>query len=589
MRYTLRLLTLQQFERASGLICACELLRRDNAIILGDEEISTGLWVGGGLTPNSLKAAKANLNTVTQHGFDALPEDRANPCQILTCPWCGESIRPAHYSCDGDRMSLSCPGTECPFGGGLPIYLIDEDLYNLRPSLIVATLDKYARMTWEPKVGRLFGLDNEQISPPELIIQDELHLISGPLGTVSGLYEVAVDKFCSDNGIRAKIIASTATIRNAKGQINSLYGRDFRQFPAQGLDMRDSFFAEESKRDEKPSRCYVGIMASGVSGNTIMIRVYAIIIFATRYLKDLGFSDSEIDSFWTMTGYFNSLRQLGGAVVNIIDDVQGRLKYLKGTKFKNRHPPHSTPLDTLAQDELTSNKANSEIGKTLKQLETKYPSPDALDVILASNMLSVGIDIGRLGLMVMLGQPKANSEYIQATSRVGRQTPGLVITIYDASRSRDRSHYEQFISFHSSLYRFVEATSLTPFAERARDRALHAVLISLVRHLCPDLRENSRAGNAKDHVDELARFADHIVSQTIRVDNSEVESTREQLEEIIEQWLSLSKSRDLVYQAFRSDGSEPLLVEATEHLRDGFPTLNSMRNVDIESDVFLEG
>lgn len=437
MRYTLRLLTLQQFERASGLICACELIRRENSNLLGQEEISTGLWVGGGLTPNKLEEAKSNLNIICQKGFDALPDDKANPCQILTCPWCGEVIRPAYYSCTNNRMTIHCPSETCPFSSGLPVYLVDEDLYNLRPSLIVATLDKFARMTWEPNVGRLFALDDPSILPPELVIQDELHLISGPLGTIAGLYEVAIERFCQNNGISAKIISSTATIRNAGNQINSLYGRKFKQFPPQGLDMRDSFFARESSPDEKPSRKYIGIMAPGSSGNTLMIRVYSILLFATRYLKDLkdyGFADSEIDSFWTLTGYFNSLRQLGGAVVNVLDDVNGRIKYLKGTKFSKLVPKHSTALESPYLDELTSRKANAEIGKTLKQLEAGYPDQGVLDVILASNMLSVGIDIGRLGLMVVQGQPKSNSEYIQATSRVGRQSPGLIVTLHDASR-----------------------------------------------------------------------------------------------------------------------------------------------------------
>ena len=262
-------------------------------------------------------------------------------------------------------MTIQCPGATCPFGTGLPVYLVDEDLYNLRPSLIVATLDKFARMTWEPEVGRLFALDTNSILPPELIIQDELHLISGPLGTVSGLYEVAIERFCQNNGVPAKIISSTATIRNAGNQINSLYGRKFKQFPPQGLDMGDSFFARESSSDEKPSRKYIGIMASGSSGNTVMIRVYSVLLFATRYLKDLGFSDSEIDSFWTLTGYFNSLRQLGGAVINVVDDVHGRLKYLKGTKFSKLLPKQSIALDSLYLDELTSRKQNAEIGMTL--------------------------------------------------------------------------------------------------------------------------------------------------------------------------------------------------------------------------------
>jgi len=588
MRYTLRLLTLQQFERASALICACELIRRQQTDLLGKEEIAVGLWVGGGLTPNKRdKAAKA-LKIILEQGFDALGEEDANPCQVLTCPWCKSEIKPGHYQITDTRMVISCPNRECEFHHALPLYVVDDDLYDYRPALVVATIDKYARMTWEKNVGKLFALGSV-LSPPELIIQDELHLISGPLGTIAGLYEVAIDEFCRNNNIKAKIIASTATIRNAGSQILNLYGRESRQFPPQGIDIRDSYFAEESSPKEKPSRRYTGVLAPGASGNTLMIRVYSITLFASRYLAELGYPREVIDSFWTMTGYFNSLKQLGGAVVNVIDDVHGRLKYLYGTKFQGLFPSGTLPPDYLEFDELTSRKKNSEIGTTLKRLEIKYPENDAYDLILASNMLSVGIDIGRLGLMLLQGQPKSNSEYIQATSRVGRQSPGLVITMYDASRSRDRSHYEQFLAYHTSLYKYVEATSLTPFAERARDRALHAILISLSRHLIVGLLYNEDAGKVASYRSEVEAQIDRILEKVKAIDPLEFDDVEEQLRLIMGMWEQMADSNpDLVYQNY-SKLNTALLTDRFDGNSDAFPTLNSMRNVDVESDVYLEG
>lgn len=586
MRYTLRLLTLQQFERASALICACELIRRENPGLLGTEEIGTGLWVGGGLTPNSLKKAKNSLKIIREQGFDALGEDDANPCQIQSCPWCKRPILPVHYNV-GEKLDISCPNEQCPFHKGLPVYVVDEDIYDRRPAMVVATIDKFARMTWEKKVGNLFALKSQQ-QPPELIIQDELHLISGPLGTIAGLYEIAVDEFCRRNSIRAKIIASTATIRNAGNQILSLYGRDFRQFPPQGIDIRDSYFAEESDPEDKPSRRYTGILSPGTSGNTLMIRVYSVLLFATRYLAAKGYSDEVVDSFWTLTGYFNSLKQLGGAVVNVIDDVHGRLKYLYGTKFKDFiHGVNSK--DYLEFDELTSRKANAEIGKTLKRLETGYPEEEAFDLILASNMLSVGIDIGRLGLMIMQGQPKSNSEYIQATSRVGRQTPGLVVTMYDASRSRDRSHYEQFLAYHSSLYKYVEATSITPFAERARDRALHAVLLSLCRHLVSGLLDNEDASRVNDFDIEISEQIKIIMAKVRVIDELEIDNTEDYLSDIMGHWRYMALLHDnLVYQKYFRVQGTPLLTDQFNENNDAIPTLNSMRNVDVESAIYLE-
>ncbi|WP_003545355.1 helicase-related protein [Desulfotomaculum nigrificans] len=587
MRYTLRLLTLQQFERATALICACELIRKENQEILGTEEIAAGLFVGP-LTPNKLKDAEKSLETIKKHGFDALTEEDSNPCQILTCSWCGSKIRPVNYEVTDSKMVIRCSDVDCDFRHGLPVYLVDEDLYNHKPALVVATIDKFARMTWEPKVGNLFGLKTELL-PPELIIQDELHLISGPLGTIAGLYEIAIDEFCRRNNIKPKIIASTATIRNAGNQVLNLYGRKLHQFPPQGTDIRNSYFAVESSSDKKPSRKYRGIFTPGTSGHTRMIRVYAAMLFAVRYLSAKGYDKEVVDSFWTLTGYFNSLKQLGSAVVNVIDDVKHRYRYLFGNKFKSFLPADMKVPDLQIPGELTSRKKNSEIGETLKKLEVSYPDPNAFDIVLASNMLSVGIDIGRLGLMVLQGQPKSNSEYIQATSRVGRKTPGLVLCMYDVTRSRDRSHYEQFLAYHSSLYKYVEATSLTPFAERARDRALHAVLISLCRHLVDGLANNSDAANISDYTAEVHEQIAKILEKVKVIDESEYEGTEKHLLSILEHWQYLADGGVLPYQRYYRNGATPLLTDNFGEESESLPTLNSMRNVDVETEILLEG
>jgi hypothetical protein len=583
MRYTLRLLTLQQFERAANLICACERIRKERRDgLLGNEEISIGLWVGE-LTPNKLENAKKAHEKILKNGFDSLGEDESNPCQVSRCPWCKTELHPRDYTFTEKGMIICCPGKECPFSGGLPIYLIDEDIYRCKPSLIVSTVDKFARMTWDANVGKLFGIDTPYL-PPELIIQDELHLISGPLGTIAGLYEVAVDRFCSHKGIPPKIVASTATIRNAKEQIKNLYARDIRQFPPQGVNIRNSYFAIESNRDDRPSREYLGILAPGKTVVTSLIRLYAVLLFATRHLKSIGFPDEVVDSFWTITGYFNSIKQLGGAVVQVLDDVQARYKYLYSTKFSHYHLNEDYKREFAQYDELTSRKKSTEIGKILKDLAISFPDESAYDFILASNMLSVGIDVGRLGLMVVNGQPKLNAEYIQATSRVGRQTPGLVVTLYDPSRSRDRSHYEQFFSYHSSLYRFVEATSLTPFSERARDRALHAVLISLCRHLIPDLKNNQDASNINHVLDKVEEQIEMILNRVNEIDQKEVEATEAKLRDCLEQWQIWAEFGELYY----AYNDKALLRDFTSLADTGFQTLNSMRHVDVEAIVCLE-
>ena len=401
MRYTLRLLTLQQFERASTLICACELLRQKNEDVLGNEEISIGLWVGEN-TEIYLKNGKKAIKEYMESQSRFLN----NPCLIKRCPWCGEEIKPDQYNLNfPDRIAIKCG--KCEISGYLPIYLIDEEIYNRRPTLLISTVDKYARIPWLKDAGKIFGLDQENALPPELIIQDELHLIAGPLGTISGLYETIIDEYCSSKGIKPKIIASTATIRNADEQIKSLYARKSNIFPTQIKDITDSFFAKEGNEKQKATRMYIGTISTNISPVTLLVRVYAAIFYATRYLKEKGYSQEVVDSFWTEVGYFNSIRELGGAVIQIKNDVIDRYKYLSKEKFKN-----IMPYDMMRKYyfentvEITSrNTGKSNIDEILHKLEVHYPEKGSQDYVLATNMISVGIDIDRLNLMIIDGQP----------------------------------------------------------------------------------------------------------------------------------------------------------------------------------------
>lgn len=582
MRYTLRLLTLQQFERAATLICACELLRQENITILGKEEISIGLWVGEN-TETYLKNGKDKIKEYKKEQF----RNSNNPCLIKRCPWCGEEIKIDQYDLDlQDRVGIKCD--KCEIKGYLPIYLIDEEIYNRRPTLLISTVDKYARIPWLKDAGRIFGLDQEEILPPELIIQDELHLIAGPLGTISGLYETIVDEFCSSKGIKPKIIASTATIRNADEQIKSLYARKSNIFPTQIKDISNSFFAEEGNEKQKATRMYIGTISTNISPVTLLVRVYAAVFYATRYLKEKGYSDEVVDSFWTEVGYFNSIRELGGAVVQIRNDVKDRYKYLCREKFKNIMPYEQMRkyyLDKM--EEITSrNTGKGTIEEVLHKLEIKYPRRDAKDYVLATNMISVGIDIDRLNLMIIDGQPKLNSEYIQASSRVGRRTPSIVINLYNATKSRDKSHYEQFITYHSNIYKYVEATSVTPFSSMAREKALHAVLISLARQFIPEMKDEKGAGRIKDKKDEIYKLVNKILQRIKIVDEEELQKAKEELDDIIEKWDKITDGYNLTYS---QKDTKKLLVRTDEanNSTSGFITLNSMRNVDTASNVFV--
>jgi ATP-dependent helicase YprA (DUF1998 family) len=502
--------------------------------------------------------------------------EKGNPVQVRACPWCGTKLNHRAYwiAKTGPRLVISCRSDGCEFSKGLPVHVVDEDIYRERPTLIIATADKFATLPWVKNAHTLFGLDTST-RPPELIVQDELHLISGPLGTLAGLYEAAIDLLCTQDGVRPKIVASTATIRRAGPQVRALFDRGMRQFPPPGLEAGDSYYAVTAPRTSRPSRLYVGALAPGTSHSTLMIRVYAALMQA---VYELDAPPEVKDPFWTLVAYFNSLRVLGGARIQILDDVRERLRVVAAAR---------EPRPIERNIELTSREPSSEIPGHLEALNAQLPDPETLDYVLATNMISVGVDIDRLGLMTVMGQPQATAEYIQATSRVGRQHPGLILALYNASRSRDRSHYEGFPAYHAALYRQVESTSVTPFSPRARDRALHAVLLSLARTAVPELRENSSARDIEHHVDDLRAFTVAIAERAERVEPGAGEAVRAEFERVVERWRARNREAPALVYANPRDEINSLLTSADRAEGEGFPTPSSLRDVDRESNFYL--
>lgn len=623
MRYTLRLLAAQQFTRASTLICACEYIRNDSMqkkpvygkYNLGKEPISIGLWIGGEHTPNKNDGAKKELNSLIKASAEELEnaKDKHNKFQVLKCPWCGTKLVQDR---DGNRklgvfgyrmrnnshFELFCPQEQCFFNGQgkLPIQVVDEELYLNPPTLLFGTVDKFAMLPWNPRIGSFFGIGCDNRTP-ELIIQDELHLISGPLGTMVGLYEAAIDAICSSKGHKTKIIASTATIRRAAEQCSSLYDRDVSQFPHPGIDAEDSFFAREASIDYSKGeygRKYVGLMPSGKTKAMMEIRSIAALLQKVHTM-DLPYD--EKDKFWTLTVYFNSLKDLGKCSTLVDDDVKDfikRMSYRLGSAKDAR-------IITSA-DELTSRVSTTQLNETLDKLEkTTYSEENiankkwASNVLLATNMISVGIDVARLNVMLMVGQPKLTSEYIQASSRVGRSFPGVAFAMYDGSKSRDRSHYEQFVGYHESFYRHVEPTGVTPFSKPARERALHAVVISLLRQLVPDLLPEKGAVkfSRKDFASEIDKVTEYIISRNNDIvskvkpgSDTEEEDIRNEIDSIVEMWENLSDGYDEDHFFYgekfmvappEDDEARLMKVYNTNRFDHAMDTMTSMRNVDI--------
>jgi hypothetical protein len=575
-RYTLRLLTSQQFERTAKLICACERIRRNDPGIFGAIPITLGLFVGSETTPNTFLAAverRANL----------LAEERpTNPFQLGQCPWCRQAIVPGKRGkepdygvrADNQTFEFFCPSGACEFHDRLPVSVVDEDLYVHPPAMVVGTVDKFARLPWEELAGKLFGSD--KFEPPELIIQDELHLLSGPLGTMVAIYESAIEALCSRRGVRPKIIAATATIRRAFEQVKGLFGREStRLFPPSGLSADDSYFA--SIDDEAPGRIYAGIMSQSHTMATSMVNIGSALLQAPL---DLKLSKTVLDAYWTLVVYHNSIRELGRTVTLARDDIPARLKAACGSDARK--------LNSDSVQELTGNVPAYELPRILERAERQVGSEGVIDLLACTNMLSVGVDIKRLGLMLVNGQPKTTSEYIQATSRIGRskQRPGLVVTMYSATRPRDRSHYENFLPFHAAFYRSVEPTSVTPFSIPARKRALHAALVILVRHGVGHSGEGE-AGRFNKDDPELQKWIAKLKERILFIDPIEAHAACDELDDIVEHWHKKSAEHKAVHYKARKQ-LPGLLKDFGNEVLDAWQTLHSMRNVDRVCSVEVE-
>ncbi|WP_199247045.1 DISARM system helicase DrmA [[Phormidium] sp. ETS-05] len=624
MRYTLRLLTLDQLERASRLICALELERQQNPKLLGDWPFEIGLWVGQGATPNRM-GKKGDKNDTYSARFKTLEFKKGNhpaPVPLEKCPWCGEKFSKNSFQLLPDAenpqdLRISCMNRRCKFTGNnyLPIVAVDEPLYRRLPCFIVATVDKFASLPWVGQTGGLFGKvthsskdgfygladDTKKgkplpapLPPPDLVIQDELHLISGPLGTMVGLYETAIDSLCSieKNGkiIRPKVIASTATVRRAERQIQALFGRNVVDiFPPPGPNRHDSFFAKTIPTEESPGRLYVGVAAQGRSLKVVLLKAYlALLSAAQKEWQQAGGAkntSNPADPYMTLLGYFNSLRELGGSRRIVEDEVNSRL--LKYGQRRVRNGEDGSPLlaDRKIDDEpqeLTSRINTNEVANTKRRLALPFTDKERVDVALATNMISVGLDIVRLGLMVVLGQPKTAAEYIQSTSRVGRDQnkPGLVVTLLNVHRPRDRSHYERFPTWHASFYRAVEATSVTPFSPRALDRGLAAVTVALARLGVKEMTPPVGASQISQYRSQLDAVVETISRRAeahnpdLHSDASETlrQEIRNQVIDLLDTWQSIAdKEKRIQYNKQETDAVTALLLDVFDPKADEAP------------------
>jgi hypothetical protein len=676
MRYTLRLLTAQQFQRATALVCAAELARRRDEAMWGSEPFRVGLWVGTDVSPKRWEEANTQLRKANEYGA----AHRLTVLQVQRCPWCGTPITAENVRAvkPTRRVFVHCGDDlgRCPFakGGevseGLPILTVDEEIYRLPPAFIIATVDKFARLAREGEAAALFGYVGRRcgrhgyvhpdyadcvittshkaehglpaatvrpvgrLRPPDLIIQDELHLITGALGTSVGLFEVAVETLASwktkdGTPVEPMIVASTATVRNAGDQVRALYGRRVEIFPPQVLDVADTYFSEEiAVGPDSPGRRYIGVSAQGVRLSSAEIRVAEVLLSAGQLLFDR--CGAPADPYMTLVGYFNATRELAGMARYVADDVQNRVR---NPKKHSGFPRRLGSYGQLVTGELTSRIASADIGRTLDNLALEFDpayyttaammerlrqqdagvktsrlKQEPFDVVLATSMLQVGVDVQRLGLMLVVGQPKNTAEYIQASSRVGRDfnRPGLVVALGNWARPRDLAHFEQFRHYHETFYAQVEALSVTPFSPTSLERGLDAVLVSTARalqgHLENGLSTEHSAWRVREQQDALTGLLarlEHRIRKAAQLDEL-TNDAQQRLANRLDQWnargaYAQKLSKTLVYERTGdSDRYLPLMIspenaKAHQDLKGKAPFViaHSMREVQPEINMLV--
>jgi len=607
-RYTLRFLTSDQFSRTTSLGCALEKIRLENQDLLGDEQFSIGLFVGGKVSYNRIKNA--------QDGFIDLIDSNTNHLfHVTECPCCGTSLVPKNIEKDAEGLYVGlgirvtnnaviyqCQNLKCTFNKiNIPIKTVDEEIYNSPPSFLLGTIDKFAEVAWNPDSGQIFGYrpkSKSNIVPPTLIIQDEIHLISGPLGTISAIYEAGFDslirKAQRDHGFvetGPKYIASSATVRDSKTQLKRLLGRESKIFPPRGLRIKNSFFANTDP-NPRNGRLYLGIMPQAFRSTSAAHAVSGAFLQSVRYVAEKENSKEALDFLWTTLCYCNSLRELGLINSSVNQEILDRMKVCSDAQNMDRDE-----IQPLNKEEISANITKS-ISETSDALRTTNNDSSVIDFVPATNMISVGIDIDRLGSMIINGQPKTTSEYIQASSRVGRNPdnigPGLIIALYSPAKPRDRSHYEQFKAYHQKLYQLVEPTSVTPGCAPALERALHASIVILIRHGVDHMKANHSASlfNKNDETIKplLRDFKNRLVNiydeDQYKYERSIIEK---HINKVIDDWVNWTKER-LYYNAGKDKSMHSLLINFNQKNDNnlGFRTMHSMRNVDSEVQVRVE-
>jgi hypothetical protein len=510
IRFPLRLLTLQQTQRLADVLSLAELIRRahpDQRLsgpgVMG---FSVGYFVGDEGSPNEIvDPATVSDREAGKHGPHwATANDSAARQIWKRVAWC-PSCRTRTITVDFDpkkvRLFHRCTNQDCAFTKGiLPVFVTDNEIYRYLPTVLVGTIDKLASIGNQRKLAMVFGrvqgrcVDHGYyfsrctqkgckvtplgiggvagISGPTLLVQDELHLLREGLGTFDSHYETFAQELTRRFGNpELKLVASSATIEAFERQVEHLYGRpgEGRVFPGPGPRLGESFYAETI---DVPQRIYVGVLPHNKTLLNSILELLELLIAATNALRTQSAGpspfggpivpgtkewDELLDLYATSLTYFLAKRDLDAASNDISADVSPNLQ--------------ARGFPAVTQFHMTSETRTDEVGTALEHLQA-VGSATTTDAVLATNMVSHGVDVDRFNAMLFHGMPRQTSEYIQASSRIGRSHCGICFVVMHPARERDQSHYEYFAKYHEFLGQLVEPVAINRHAAFAMDRTI---------------------------------------------------------------------------------------------------------------------
>ena len=514
LKYPLRLLSVQQVQRVSNILARAEMIRKEAGI--EGEEFSLGYFVGEGNTPNRIDENKELEKTL----LEMSPDELDDTYRLLdVCPFCREET--VHVVYDETKKALRhiCSNPNCESHGLLPLYMVDDDLYRVIPSVIISTVDKMTAIGLNLRFHNLLcgatykcpvhgytarkkclvsgckcdPADFKKIKmkdpAPSLLIQDELHLIKESLGAYDAHYETLIEYFVksfSGSNRGMKVIGATATISAYAEQAKHLYWKNAIRFQSSSTYLDHNFYSDIDPDDI--GRIIIGYAPFGKA-------IVNSVAYSLQYLKKV-----VVDLFKNPQNVL-SLKgiQIEGteeerikAVKELEEDYWIILEYNNVKMESNRvlqaiEDPINTELiadgiTPLVAKKMTGDDTFQEVRSTLSAIEHAASVVNDLEfnMIAATSMISHGVDADRFNLMLFYGMPGNTAEYIQAYSRVGRKHPGVVIDIMRPSREKDQSYLKNFVKFHEYKDILVDSVSINRWATKAVESTLPGVLSAIL-------------------------------------------------------------------------------------------------------------